>query len=296
MNLHRFLILGVAVGSFAACSSDNTSPKLFTPGPHALIHIINAVPDTGFMDFRFTDTIDGVPNVEFVNLAFRGGTNVGYQSVSPGSHHIRVFMGSANTNAAGLPNDPTIVSTVMGDTTFTFVDGVHYTFVFRGTARNASQKFTITTDNFTTPAGISVRAINAASFAADFYVAAGTAVATTVSGTPTFAAVAPFTGSAYTGFAVAAATSGYTVTADTAGTVTPIWSTLMATGSAGAPEVLGVSGALQALPGSKIAGSIFTAVLFPSSVTGSKAASFPAPGVVLVPDRFCSNTAATSVC
>ena len=110
MNLHRFLILGAAVGALAACSSDNTSPKLVTPGPHALIHIINAVPDTGALDFRFIDTIDGVPNVEFVNLPFRGGTDRGYQSVSTGSHHIRVFMDASNLNAAGLTNDPAIVS------------------------------------------------------------------------------------------------------------------------------------------------------------------------------------------
>src|SRR5437868_9051671 len=100
MNLHRFLILGAAVGSIAACSSDNTSPHLVTPGPHALIHIINAVPDTGAMDFRFTDVVEGVPNVEFVNLAFRGGATVGYQPVSVGSHHIRVFMNGNNLKAA----------------------------------------------------------------------------------------------------------------------------------------------------------------------------------------------------
>jgi hypothetical protein len=75
MNLHRFLILGAAVGALAACSGDNTAPKLVTPEPHALLHIINAVPDTGALDFRFTDAVAGVPNVEFVNLPFRGGTN-----------------------------------------------------------------------------------------------------------------------------------------------------------------------------------------------------------------------------
>src|SRR5438876_12250782 len=74
MNLHRILILGAAVGALAACSGDNTAPKLVTPGPAALLHIVNAVPDTGALDFRFTDVVEGVPNVEFVNLPFRGGT------------------------------------------------------------------------------------------------------------------------------------------------------------------------------------------------------------------------------
>ena len=286
MNLHRFLILGAAVGALAACSSDNTAPKLVTPGPHALIHIINAVPDTGALDFRFMDTIDGVPNVEFVNLPFRGGTNVGYQSVSPGSHHIRVFMDASNQNAAGLTNDPAIVSTVIADTTFTFVDGTHYTFILYGSARAKAQKFLILNDGFTIPTGISVRAVNMNTSAADFYLASGTAAATSVTGTPTFANLAPATASAYTAFAVASSTSGYTLTATPAGATTPVWSALMNPGSAAVAEVTGVSGALSALPGSRIAGSIFTGILFPASTAGSKAASFANPGVVLVPDRF----------
>lgn len=289
MNLHRFVILSAAVGALAACSSDNTAPKLVTPGPAAFIHIINAVPDTGSLDFRFVDTIDGVPNVEFVNLPFRGGTNVGYQRVAAGSHEIRVFMSSSNLNAAGLTNDPAIVSTVMGDTTFTFVDGTHYTFIFNGSARAKAQKFLILNDGFTIPTGISVRAVNMNTSAADFYLAAGTAAATTVTGTPTFAALAPATASAYTPFAVASATSGYTLTATNAGATTPVWSAVMNAGSAAVAEVTGVSGALSALPGSRIAGSIFTGVLFPASTAGSKApqtAAFTAPGVILVPDRF----------
>jgi Domain of unknown function (DUF4397) len=287
MNLHRFLILGVAVGSVVACSSDNISPTVFTQGPQAWIHIINSVPDTGAMDFRFTDVVEGVPNVEFVNLPFRGGTNVGYKSVSVGSHHIRVFMDASNLNAAGLTNDPAIVSTVMGDTTFTFADGAHYTFIFYGKSRSAAQKFLILTDNFTSPTGISLRAVNMDTTAVDFYVTSSATVLTAVTGPPTFANQATATATAYTAFTVASSSGGWAVTATAAGAVTPLRSTLlMATGSAAVAEVTGVSGALAALPGSRIAGSIFTAVLFRASVSGSKAASFTTPGIVMVPDRF----------
>jgi hypothetical protein len=292
MNFHRFVILGLAVGSIAACSSDNTSPNVVTPGPAGLIHIINAVPDTGALDFRFVDTIDGVPNVEFVNLPFRGGTGVGYQRVSVGSHHIRVFQSS------GLSNfDPAVVSTVLGDTTVSFADGVHYTFIFYGNARANTQKFQILTDNFTLPSsGILIRAANFNTSAADFYVAANTAVATSVTPPPTFANVATAAATAYTSFPTASATSGYTLTATPAGATTPVWSTLLPVGANGAPEVTGVSGALQALPGSRITGSIFTGILFPASVTGSKAPSFATPGIVIVADRYCSNTSATATC
>jgi hypothetical protein len=287
MNLHRFVILSMAVGSLAACSSDNTSPTVVTPGPAGLIHIVNAVPDTGSLDFRFTDVVTGVPNVEFVNLPFRGGTDRGYQRVVPGSHHIRVFMDASNLDAAGLTNDPAVVSTVIADTTFTFVDGVHYTFILYGASRAAAQKFLILTDNFTLPTtGILVRAVNMNTAAADFYVAAGTAAATTVTPPATFAGLATASASAYTAFAVAGAASGYTVTGTPAGLVTPVWSALMNPGSAAVAEVTGVSGALAALPGSRITGSIFTGILFPASVAGSKAASFATPGLLLMPDRF----------
>lgn len=287
MNLHRFLILGAAVGALSACSSDSTAPKLVTPGPAALMHVINAVPDTGAMDFRFTDTIDGVPNVEFVNLPFRGGTNVGYQRVSPGAHHIRAFMNASNLNAAGLTNDPAIVSTVMGDLDFTFVDGVHYTIVLYGNSRSGAQKFAVITDSFVIPtSGISLRVLNATPFAADYYVTAATAAQTTVTGTPTFPAVPGPSDAAYQGFATALATSGYAVTATFKGATTPVWSALVPIGSAAVPEVTGVSGALSALPGSRITGSVFSAILFPASTAGSKAATFATPGVVIMADRF----------
>ncbi|MBA3645765.1 MAG: DUF4397 domain-containing protein [Gemmatimonadaceae bacterium] len=285
MNLYRFSLLGAALAAITACS-DDTAPKVVTPGPAGLVRFINAVPDTGAQDFRFTDAVEGVPNVEFVNLPFRGGTDRGYQRVSAGSHHIRVFMSGSNTSG-GFANDPTVVSTVMGDIDFTFVDGVHYTFLWNGASRAKAQNFTIFTDNFTAPATgqFTLRALNANTSAANFYVASGTAAATTVTGTPTFANVAPNTATGWTGFAVASSTGNYTVTATPAGATTPVWSAVCPAGAAAAAEVPGVSGALQATAGCRIASSVFTSILFPASVAGSKAATFAAPGVVFLIDK-----------
>lgn len=291
MNLHRFVFLGAALAAISACSSDNTSPNIVTPGPAGLVRFINAVPDTGALDFRFTDVVEGVPNVEFVNLAFRGGTDRGYQRVSAGSHHVRVFMSGSNLNAAGLANDPAIVSTVMGDTTFTFVDGVHYTFLFNGASRSKSQKFTIFTDAFTAPTTsgqFALRAMNGTTTAADFYVASGTAAATTITGTKTFANVAPLSASGWTGFAVASSSGNYTITAADAGGSTVLASTVCPAGSAAVAEVSGVSGALQATAGCRITNSIMTAILFPASVAGSKAPStsaFTAPAIAVLIDK-----------
>lgn len=287
MNLHRYVILGAAVAALAACSNDNTAPTVVTPGPAALMRIINDVPDTGAVDFRFTDTVDGVPNVEFVNLPFRGGTDRGYQRVSVGSHHIRVFMSGSNANSLGQTNDPAIVSTVMGDTTFTFVEGVHYTIVWYGSARAKTAKLAFIPDNFVPPASgkVAIRALNATGTAADFYVNAGTAALTTVTGTPTWANVAGPSDTGWQEFATASSSSNYVVSATPAGAVTPVWSTVCPTGSAAVAEVSGVSGALAATAGCRVSGSVLSAILFPISTAGSKAPSFTTQAIVFLFDK-----------
>ena len=73
------------------------------------------------------------------NLPFRGGTNVAFQRVAVGTHHIRVFMGSSNTTATSpLGFDPAVVSTVMADTTFNFAQDVAQTFVHENRIRQAA--------------------------------------------------------------------------------------------------------------------------------------------------------------
>src|SRR4051812_22263225 len=219
MNFSRLFLLGGAVAALTACGSSSDT-TLVEPDPAALVRFVNAVPDTGSMDFRFVDAVDGVPSTPFVNLKFRDGFDRAYQRVNVGTHHIRVFMGSANVGPSGSTNDPTVVSTVMADTTFTFDLGVHYTFVFYGSARAGAQKFLILTDNFAAPPGgnVAIRAVNVNTAAQDVYVNSSTTALTTVSGAPTFANVAPLASTAYTNFAVAAATGNYAVTATDAGT------------------------------------------------------------------------------
>src|SRR2546423_13098997 len=140
MNLTRLFVLSAAIGILAGCGKDSTAPVDKQPGPAGLLRIVNAVPDTASMDFRFTDVVAGVPNVEFVGLVFRAGTTVAYQRTVPGTHHIRVFMN-------GGSNDPAAVSTGMGDLDLFVTDGVAQTPIFYGPSRSQGQKFLATTDN-----------------------------------------------------------------------------------------------------------------------------------------------------
>jgi hypothetical protein len=298
MSFSRLLLLGAAAASIAACGSSSDT-TLVTPDPAALVRFVNAVPDTGFMDFRFTDAVEGVPSTPFVNLPFRGGFDRAYQRVNVGPHHIRVFMGSANTiriknpatpllplDSVDITNVPSIVSTVMGDTTFTFALGVHYTFVFYGSARAGAQKFVILTDNIAAaPSGnFSLRAANLNTTAQDVYVNSSTTILPAVGGTPGYPNVAPLTATSYINIPLAVAGSNYAVSAADVGTTTPARSTLMPVGTAAVAEVPGVSAALSPTAGSRV-GGVFTAYIFPASTTGSKAASFATPGVVLQADK-----------
>jgi hypothetical protein len=285
MNFYRLFLLGGVAATLSACGSDSNT-TLVEPDPAALVRFVNAVPDTGSMDFRFIDAVDGVPSTPFVNLKFRDGFDRAYQRVNVGTHHIRVFMGSANIGPSGFANDPSVVSTVMADTSFTFALGVHYTFVFYGSARAAAQKFLIITDNLAAPpaGNFSLRAVNTNTAAQDVYVTSSTAALTTATGTPAFANVAPLASTPYVNFATAGAAGNYAVTSTDPGTVTPARSTLMPVGTLAQPEVSGVSPALVATAGSRI-GGVFTAYIFPASTAGSKAASFATPGVVLQADK-----------
>jgi hypothetical protein len=282
MKLHRVLVLSSTIGLLTACGKDSTAPVNKTPGPAGLLRIVNAVPDTGSMDFRFTDVVEGVPNVEFVNLVFRGGPNVSYRRTIPGNHHIRVFMN-------GGSNDPAVVSTVMGDLDFAVQDGVAQTIIFYGPARSAGQKFLTTTDarpSLTASSGtIGLRAVNLTAGNVDVYLVPGSTLATAASGTPVITSLAPLTASTYATPPVAASNSGYSVVVTTAGTTTVIASALMAAGTPYQPEVPGVSGALDPVAGSQISGSVFSAFVFPPSVAGSRAAPFATPGVSLGIDK-----------
>lgn len=291
MILHRYFVLGATIGALAACGSDSTSPKFITPATSGLVRFINAVPDTGFQDFRFTDVVSGVPNVEFVNLPFRGGTNVAFQRTVVGTHHIRVFMGSSNTTAAA-PNgfDPAVVTTVMADTTFSFAQDVAQTFVFYGSARAGAQKFLITTDarpSLTATSGtLGFRATNMTGGAVDVYLVPDT-LATTPSGTPVIANLASLGTSPYITPPVATATTGggYTAIVTDASAATVVARLRLPSGAALVPAVPGVSGQLDPIAGCRISGSVFTAYIFPPSVAGSKAAVFATPGIGLTIDK-----------
>jgi hypothetical protein len=271
-RVSQLSVLCLAAGVVTACKLDQVVPTE-TP-PTAGIRFVNAVPDTGAVDFRAVDIVE---NSAFYSVAFRGTALLYYKDAQAGSRHFKIFM--ANTDLS-LPADQqqAIASTVLKDTTVTLEAGKNYTFILWGYARGTSpaMRLSIIEDNPADPgAQIALRVINAAAGlgALDVkeYPFLGTPPAA-----PTWAAVAELSASSYIN-APAGDSVKYNVTP--AGGGTALFTDAKAL--VGLPS----TGDLEATPGTRMAGSAVTGIVVPRSVAGSKAASFTTPGIIFVWDR-----------
>ncbi len=276
MRIARFAFVGALLLGAGACQTDDGSGVNANIPPLAFVRYINAVPDTFNMTVRWVDQITFTP-MTFVNVPFRGLGQGGYQGLEAGSRHFRVFtydpaLAGGNTNA---------VTAQMADTTFTFTAGQYYTILHLGysrTGQTPAQRVYIYNDAL--PAAnntqVQLRLIHAGIGMGAIDVFTTPAANTALTGlTPAFANVAFNT------------TTGF-VARDTA---TALASQVAATGTttslAGALGPTGVLGTAAADPiaGTRVGGSVLTAISFPASVAGSPAASFATAGVVWFSDR-----------
>lgn len=283
------IFLSVAgFATIAACSGEAGKEFLAEPGQNAYVRFINAIPDSGSQDWRFVDAVEGSPST--AGLPFRGiFPGATYQAATAGKRHLRIFQSSLDpTFADPTKASPAIVSAVFVDSTFTLEMGKHYTIAAVGSLRSKTAKFVILTDEYTDPGtSIAVRAVNL-----------GTPTALDVYTSPTggtSALPAPFAAA----LAVYAATpwrtsapGALTLRANAAGsTALPAMVDAAAPTGVAADKVLN----LTAIGGSTIAGTAFTAFLFPAATTGSLAASVVAgtcptrcttPGVIYAVDKY----------
>jgi Domain of unknown function (DUF4397) len=269
----RFFSLGGVLLLAIGCSKE----KSFTePGvPLAGIHFLNAVPDTGQMDFR---VVDIVSNAGLFDANYRTG-NMFYTGIEAGSRDIRVFLSSS---------DPTISSHVMQDTTYGFTASADYTFIYTGFARTGqtpARAVWVVSDNPTAPGAgkIGLRIIDAGAGMGNLAVNVTRHAADTLPDTPLMSNVAYGTVGAYVTLpidSVAADSARVVVTAT--GTKTPVlFSAKLPTGLAGTATADPIAGA-------RIAGSVMTAVIVPPSVAGSQApqtAAFLVPAAVFFVDK-----------
>jgi hypothetical protein len=280
----KFTHLGTlcaCVAALAVVAACDKSAGPTTPAKESLAftRFVNAVSDSGPMDWRFVDVIENSPVAFGLNFrqTFPGAS---YQATGTGPRHLRIFP---------TTTDIRYVSTVLFDTTFNFEENTHYTIMIAGNLRAGASnpaKMYIIKDDFTDPGnGILVRALNAgAAASADVY-ASATGGASPLPSSPLLSGVAAFSASPYKPMSTGPLALRLTSSGSTSVLV-----------DAAAPAGLPADHVnnLTAVGGSTIAGSAFTAIFFPAAVAGSPSAGSlgcgsskcAAAGFVYIVDRY----------
>jgi len=264
MKLSKVLLLAMVVGAVVGCDDDGKL-GVVDPGPLAKVRFINAVPDTGAVNFRFVDRLENLPTL--LAVPFRGGSGL-YQGIAPGSRQMRVF--PLDTTVAGA-------STRLVDTTFTFEANQSYTILYAGQTKAPngdplSDRLVFIRDDIPSPGNgsVAMQVIHAAAGTGpvDVYIGRDT-------GTVVTAPVAPkISGLAYLGRATYTTVptrprvtdSLYTIAVTDPGSTTKLFQS-----TPNEPGAL-VSGTVSAQAGVQISNSVVTVVLFPRATPGTRAA------------------------
>jgi hypothetical protein len=275
MMLQRAIKLplwAAVAGTLVACHDDGPTSTT-VQGPLAALRYVNAISDTGALDFRIVDIVADAPAT--FGAAFRtGGSPIGqaaqtsppYQAVAAGLRHIKVF----NTSV-----DPVVAQQVHLDTTFMFEADRKYSVFMHGFARTGQTPRAtalIATDEPlpAVPAGkFAIRVLNLApSLAGAFPALADTTIrpdALIRAGTAT----APPSGApdavnlTYLGASLYAVldTGRYRLSLTATGTTSPFFLSLVPAGIPGS----------NPSAGSQASGTVLTAVVTARSVVGSTA-------------------------
>lgn len=253
------LFVFCVVVAAAGCKKDAT----FTEPLPSYAHVtwLNAVPDTGQLDVRVVD----IPtNASFMDADFRSTQPFPLQ-MEPGQRRIKVFFSSTADSLAQL---------VLLDTTYTFAENQPYFFYLSGLARAGGLRATISTVAPPTPSATqfairflnvapslagSVRAIPDTTAAPDLFVLGRDAKPTGA------AAVAGLAFGSLSPYVLVDTGSTYHIALTAPGTTDPVVTQVLIppgdTASPGTP----------AIAGSRIGGSVLTAVIVARSTPASAA-------------------------
>jgi hypothetical protein len=259
----------------AACAKDE-GPFVAPEVPLAYTRFINAIPDSGSVDFRFIDFLEYSPYA--IQLNFRGFTP--YQGTAPGSRQLRVF-----TDPGGSPSLDDVTH-ILADELITFEANKYYTIAIVGFARSGSTPgvaLQVYEDQIPDAgSNVAFRVVHLGSGLNTVNVGVTAASADPIPGTADFANVAYLGASAYATRATGTAWFRVQEAGATAELVAGNGRQAPA-GTVGDPlnHLTTIGGAAQA-------GSVVTAYLFPASVTGSTApqtTAFQSPAIVFVVDK-----------
>ena len=258
----------LAIGAVGCSTDDGALTASAAKPPLAYVRYINALPDTQNTTVRWIDYIEFTPQT-FANVAYRGVGQGLYQGLKAGSRQLRVF----NADAADFSTAGN--TAVLGDLTQTFDAGKYYTILFTGYARTGSKVIKVIEDVIPSPgSNIAIRVLNANTGLGSIDAYKVASISTDLSGSATFSSVAAQAYSSY----VTVAPGAFAIRATAAGSTTAVASAAMTAGTAGTTTADPIGGAT-------VAGTVITAMVFPASVTGSKAAASASPSVVYLVDK-----------
>ncbi|MEP6494402.1 MAG: DUF4397 domain-containing protein [bacterium] len=278
-------VLCLAAGVVSACNPEQTVTTEVIPT--AGVRFLNAVPDSAGafgMDFRFVDIVES--NAQF-KIGFRNAppasgiqvsTGIEYKNARAGARHFRVFLDDTLQ---------TLASIVLADTTVTLEATHNYTVVLWGNGRSSGadkMKLTVIDETVGDPgAQVALRILNATNGPIEGrqYAQGGTAPTAA-----TWANVPAFSASGYVN--VAPGPIMYNIR--TTGSATNLFNDLQALPGAPASSSAGAAGKIDtdALPGTTIAGSAVTMIVFPRSTAGARTpqtAAFLVPAGTFMWDR-----------
>lgn len=280
-RIFQLSVVCAVAGVVSACSPDQivTTPNIPTAG----VRFINAVTDTagGFgLDFRFIDIVES--NAQF-RISFRNNpvatsgvtasTQIEFKNAKAGARHFRIFLDDTLQAVA---------STVLKDSTINIEAGKNYTVLLWGNARAGvapAMQLKVFEESVGDPgAQVALRVLNTTGSAIDVreYPQGGTAPAAA-----TWANVAPGAASAY----VNTAPGQIMYNVQPAGGGTPLFADALALPGAAPSSSAGPGGKIdiEALPGTTVAGSAVTLIVFPRSVAGTKTPQTTTPINYTVP-------------
>jgi hypothetical protein len=193
-GISRAALVVLAVGMLAACGGSD-GPTLNTAPALAYVRVVNAIPDTGLILYRFTDKLENALDAN--GTAFR--TASAYQGYAPGDRTFRAFMLNAAASAAIAGGAPLI------DQQVTLNANTYYTIVHFGRAIPATaDSIAVIVDSIPTPsvlaANIAVRALHFATGVSGVDVLTTRRAGDALPATPAFAGLAyrASTGNTYT--------------------------------------------------------------------------------------------------
>lgn len=293
-RIYKFSLLCIAAGASACSLPDVVIPTETLP--YAGVRFINAVPDSAGafgMDFRFVDLVES--NAHF-KIAFRNlpsnniSAQIQYKGAREGSRRFRIFLDDTI---------PAITSTVVKDSIVNLVKAKNYTAMLWGNGRSTgadAMRLNFWEEDVTPPAAtkIKLRVINATNAAIDVRAYVGTAAAAQA-GAPTWPALAPYSVSSY----IEVDSTAYMYNVRAAGAATNLFGDVAAmvgtvANCSGLPCKVNEKADIEAAPGTRVAGSAVTGIVFPRSTAGSRTpqtAAFQVPAITFMwdlrPPRTC---------